>query len=248
MESLPLMLQGALVLLGCALSRYLWDISIVVASVVIGVTSLGFVFYLFIIVAGATSESCPYQTPGSYIFRHFGRQVWNAIRSAPSFVVSARFVIPLVLLQSGVISTILLDLHDHLRHRKIVPFLRCLVIKVPSEFAKDAYHCGRAAVRALFALLRSIYSVLNQRLGQQTPPDFQCISWTLQTFLDRPVRLAASEHLATITDLTGSDPTLAVDCFNVFVGCVGISISGLERVVMQGLERLSMVSAGCFFP
>ena len=34
MESLPLMLQGALLLLGCALSHYLWEVNITVASVV----------------------------------------------------------------------------------------------------------------------------------------------------------------------------------------------------------------------
>ncbi|KAF9777416.1 hypothetical protein BJ322DRAFT_659378 [Thelephora terrestris] len=56
MEALPLMLQAALLLLGCALSRYLWEINIVVASVVIGVTSFGVIFYLFIIIAGRPSR------------------------------------------------------------------------------------------------------------------------------------------------------------------------------------------------
>ena len=69
MESLPLMLQGALLLLGCALSRYLWETNTTIASVVLGVTSFGVLFYLFIIVAGAVSVSCPYQTPGARLFR-----------------------------------------------------------------------------------------------------------------------------------------------------------------------------------
>ena len=60
MESLPLMLQAALLLLGCALSRYLWGINLTVASVVLSVTLVGITFYAFIIVAGADSESCPY--------------------------------------------------------------------------------------------------------------------------------------------------------------------------------------------
>ena len=50
MESLPLMLQAALLLLGCALSRYLWEINTTVASVVLGVTSIGVLLYLFIII------------------------------------------------------------------------------------------------------------------------------------------------------------------------------------------------------
>ena len=69
MESIPLMLQVALLLLGCALSRYLWEINTAVASVVVGVTSFGVLFYTFIIVAGAVSVSCPYQTPGAQILR-----------------------------------------------------------------------------------------------------------------------------------------------------------------------------------
>ena len=57
------MLQAALLPLGCALSRYLWTISGIVPSVVIGVTSFGLISYLFIVVAGAISADCPYQTP-----------------------------------------------------------------------------------------------------------------------------------------------------------------------------------------
>ena len=70
MESLSVMLQAALLLLGCALSRYLWEINTTVASVVLGVTTLGSLFYLFILVAGAVSKNCPYQTPGANIIRH----------------------------------------------------------------------------------------------------------------------------------------------------------------------------------
>jgi len=70
MESLPLMLQVALLLLGCALSRYLWEYNTTVASVVVGVTSFGVLFYLFIVVAGVVSVNCPYQTPGADFIRH----------------------------------------------------------------------------------------------------------------------------------------------------------------------------------
>ena len=70
MESLPLMLQVALLLLGCALSRYLWEYNTTVASVVVGVTSFGVLFYLFIVIAGVASVNCPYQTPAADILRH----------------------------------------------------------------------------------------------------------------------------------------------------------------------------------
>jgi len=82
MESLPLMFQVGLLLLGCALSLYLWGINVTVASVVIGITSLGIIFYLLIVVAGTSSEICPYQTPGARILRH----ILHALRSVPPLI------------------------------------------------------------------------------------------------------------------------------------------------------------------
>ena len=75
MESLPLMLQFALLLLGCALSRYIWGIDTTVASVVLGVTSVGVFCYVLIMVAGSVSMSCPYQTPGAQILRCLWQKV-----------------------------------------------------------------------------------------------------------------------------------------------------------------------------
>ena len=70
MEALPLMLQVALLLLGCALSRYLWEINTTVASVVLSITAFGLLFYIFIVIAGAASENCPYQTPVANFLRY----------------------------------------------------------------------------------------------------------------------------------------------------------------------------------
>jgi len=44
-EFLPAMLQIALVLLGCALSQYLWTINRMVAGVIVAVTLFGFAFH-----------------------------------------------------------------------------------------------------------------------------------------------------------------------------------------------------------
>ena len=73
MDSLPVMLQFALLLLGCALSRYLWNVQRTVSGVVVGITSLGVLFYILILAAGAVYTSCPYQTPGSQIIR----RIWE---------------------------------------------------------------------------------------------------------------------------------------------------------------------------
>jgi hypothetical protein len=91
MEALPLMLQVALLLLGCALSRYLWEIDITVASVVLAVTSFGLIFYILVVVAGTISVVCPYQTPGARILRHISHKISHcillpALRSAPSVI------------------------------------------------------------------------------------------------------------------------------------------------------------------
>jgi len=76
-ESLSLMLQIALLLLGSALANYLWDIDVTIASVVLSATVFGVIFYAFIVVAGAFSMSCPYQTFGARVLRSLWRKVRN---------------------------------------------------------------------------------------------------------------------------------------------------------------------------
>ena len=71
MECLPLMLQIALLLLGYALSNYLFSMSRAVSGVVIGFTSFGLLFYLLIVSAATLSYNCPFQTPLSRIFHFF---------------------------------------------------------------------------------------------------------------------------------------------------------------------------------
>ena len=89
MESLPLMLQTTLLLLGCALSRCVWEIDVTIASAVLGVTSFGVIFYLFIVIAGTVSESCPYQTPAARVLRRIFRHFLSALHSASTFIVVA---------------------------------------------------------------------------------------------------------------------------------------------------------------
>ena len=253
MESLPLMLQAALLLLGCALSRYLWDISITVASVVVGVTSLGFAFYVFIIVAGAVSDSCPYQTPVSRILHHLGPKVWSII--APSVIYSVlNSVLQNALERSLVFKLVMVvevtdDSHPWWSRRETVPFLGTLVLAALS----DIYHFAQAVIWVLFTLPAGVYRLVrgaNSRLcsiwklrSETAPPNLRCISWTLQTSLDKPVHLTALEHLGTVTEFTGLDPVLVVDCFNVFVGCV--SFNNRKPVILRGLEQLASASIRC---
>jgi len=68
-ESLPVMLQLALLLLSCALSRHLWSISRTVAGVAVTATLLGATTYTCFTLAAILFHNCPYQTPASFIIR-----------------------------------------------------------------------------------------------------------------------------------------------------------------------------------
>ena len=68
-ESLPVMLQLALLLLGCALSMYLWTTCRTVAGVIVAVTLFGVASYIFLTLAATVYYNCPYQTPPSILAR-----------------------------------------------------------------------------------------------------------------------------------------------------------------------------------
>ena len=69
-DGLPIMLQIALLLLACGLSRYMWSVNTSVARVVISLTVLGLLFYVGIVAAGTSSYGCPFQTPVSIGLRY----------------------------------------------------------------------------------------------------------------------------------------------------------------------------------
>jgi len=94
-ESLPVMLQLALLLLGWALSQYLWTFSRTVGGVIIAVTALGVTLYAFLTLAAIICYDCPYQTPPSTFARtvikylthsdaRFARSLRSFIGSFPS--------------------------------------------------------------------------------------------------------------------------------------------------------------------
>jgi hypothetical protein len=80
-ESLPVMLQVALLLLACGLCKYIWSINVSVAYVLISLTGLGVVFYIAIVIAGTSSYACPFQTPSSSALRSQWRKVRGGILS-----------------------------------------------------------------------------------------------------------------------------------------------------------------------
>ena len=78
-ESLPLMLQAALLLLACGLCRHMWSINALVARTLISLTGLGVTFYIAIVIAGMSSYACPFQTPASIALHGLRKKVRGQI-------------------------------------------------------------------------------------------------------------------------------------------------------------------------
>ena len=89
-ESLPVMLQLAVLLLGCALSRYLWTIDRTIAGIILAITLLGVAIYILLTLAATIYYNCPYQTPPSMttrtIFKYLSHSNTTFARSLRSFI------------------------------------------------------------------------------------------------------------------------------------------------------------------
>ena len=91
-ESLPIMLQISLLLLSCGLCRHMWSICPPIAYTLITLTVLGILFYLTIVIAGASSYECPFQTPASTTLRDTWKKIQPhaALLSGPIITICAR--------------------------------------------------------------------------------------------------------------------------------------------------------------
>lgn len=245
MGLLPLMLQAALLLLGCALSKYLWNIDIIVASVVLGATSSGVALYLFILIAGATWGSCPYQTPGSRALRYLapaiishvgsaivglfeGSEVAEAARLSASYYRHGDRCKAMIVFSIGTLEALAIDVFQFLMW--------------PEKFVVKRLVAARAQT---LRLIRGVYRRLRSRTQTQTKAsDLRCISWIFQTSLDNAVHMSAFNYLASIPK-PDNLPALVAGCFRIFASC--ITANQGEVVVTPGLERLAILSAGGFF-
>jgi hypothetical protein len=239
MESLPLMLQGALFLLGCALSRYLWEINTTVASVILGVTSLGILFYLFIVIVGQCLQAVhiKHQDPGSF------NQLLSALALATIAVGHA-------FRDSETVGVFRVNARHYLPRGQIGGFLRDVLDELPPALASDGSHLWQVIIQSLVALVHQVYtwlpgtSALTHGVDQQaTLLDLHCTSWILQTSLDKNHHLSAMEHLVTILAQSNFDPSLVAGCFGAFISCLKV-VDGTVMVT-QGLEKLATLSAVC---
>ena len=262
MESLPLMLQVSLLLLGCALSRYLWEIDITIACVVLSVTSFGALFYLFIVVAGTVSDNCPYQTPTSNVFRYLGRKVRLGALLL-SIVRAGASALKNTFMKSQVTRTILANIkcyNSRPHTRNIMTFFSALVLGIPGAFANDVYRFGKFTIWVLINLPTKAYFFFyrvhrqiccpspspDPRPDQQSIVlDLRCISWILQTSLDKTVRMSAFNYLMSLPELALFHPSLVTSCFDIFTSCINVVNS--EVVTIQGLEELAILSGRSLF-
>jgi len=233
MKSIPLMLQGALLLFSCALFSYLWDINTTTASVVFGIVSFGALFHLFVLIAGATSSSCPYQTPGSHIL------LW-AIK------VVSRLPQALITLRANVVVCDPRQCKGDIKR-----FVKDFGSGTPSALAAGAFHLGQEAGRFFIDFVCRMYGRLSSWSPtpdqgpeqESTMLDLRCISWMLQMSPDEAAHLATMEYLASMQKLDDFDPALVIFCFNILMGCVNV-VNG-RAVVARGSEQLAKISALC---
>ena len=230
LESLPLMLQAGLLLLACALSRYLWDTNTTVGSVVIGITSFGVLFFLSIVAAGVASASCPYQTPAANILRHI------------PYIFGMFYSVVFPRIEASVCYYWLKGILFVCKEReslKVIILSFLTIVFLPLLLVMDIISIVLIIFRDLVEYVES-YSPESEQ--QTVVLDLHSITWVLQTSLDGPIRLSALDYLATLT-LPDVDPTLAAGCFDVLVGC--FKTTNGSAVITQGSEKLAAASALC---
>ena len=223
-------------------SLYFWRINSTIASVVLGATSFGAIFYLFILLAATTSVSCRYQTPGSRSLRSTASVVLAAVSSCGRVIERSRTAIMLRLN---------MEYYQPLRSRnQIKSFSKDILYETPSALAVDTFRLLRAAPWPLVARFLGAYAWLLGTIfkgsgqvpdGKTTVLDSQCISWILRTSPYKGVHQVTLKYFTTIITLEGLDPTLVADCFNVLIGCVKVVDSDI--VITPELEHFAVVSA-----
>ena len=251
MESLPLTLQIALLLLGSALSRYLWELQPTVSRVTVGVTSLGVLLYLVIVVAGSLYTSCPYQTPASQIIR----RIWRKFFRGP-------FTGSLVWLRQSIGKSYSLGTAWHwgdswvwiLLHPLFLPVTLvadcCLVMgyltsclyqhsKTSTVYLHQSIHHNHRASQALNANGHTKQELISYIL------DSHCIAWILETSLVKAVHVIALKFLATLPIFGESNPAVIIRCLDLLFSSVDVA-NGNRAVVLPGSEDLANAAATAF--
>jgi hypothetical protein len=264
MGSLPLLLQFSLLLLGCALSQYFWGLDTTIAAVALGATSFGVVAYTLILIVGALNKNCPYQTPGSHFIRYLWRR-WQSLRGSLHSTYSSFRVI-----RTESVSITLLRRDRRWSSEpwwskdNVGWYLMHVAPRLPVVLFHDLFSIFRIPIAFGFVSVRRTYHRLFVTSKSPEPLlpngtsleitsaferqihvlDSYCISWMLETSLDRDFNIIALELLMATYTFPTSDPTILLNCFNVLAGCV--TTVGKRVVAVRGLERLAEMAIACF--
>jgi len=234
-ESLPVMLQFALLLLGCALSRYLWTISRIVAGVSIAFTLLGVTSYIFFTLAATIYYDCPYHTPPSILTRTLTRYLAH---DGSTF---ARSVRSLIASLTGVYSCSIKTLSQ------VLISLRSGVCTALQNLG-----CGSGAPREIEHVPLAVVEPSNRLFGaisidrEVYNVDARCVYWVLSSTTDSDVIFSTVRFAADMIwypEIAGAlPPRILAD---LFLDCLmdGRVIPGkLEHASVIGMALASVLS------
>ena len=231
------MLQIALLLLFCALCKYMETINNSVAQVLIALTILGVAFYLGIIIAGASSYDCPFQTPGSFVLR----SSWTMIGPFLNPVIFS--VVATLRSLREVIQRCTLHIISRFSHINIQRHLHDLLERVQPRVLRVALRLPRTGLAMRLRPHRPFLPTIPQRPQSPitqgsilwlTPEDLVkirvvstddvlCVSWVLRNITD-PEALNAAIRLAGniwwFEDGVDADSSYGV-IVSIFHGCFG---------------------------
>ncbi|KAF9781595.1 hypothetical protein BJ322DRAFT_1127743, partial [Thelephora terrestris] len=230
-ESLPVMLQFALLLLGCALTLYLWTISQMVAGVILAFTLFGTASYAFFTLTATFHYDCPYQTPPSILIRAVIRRLEQ---SDPVFVRSLRWL-----------TSFLPSIKD------LIWLLGCLVSGLC--LGLRCFHCGSTVDGGAEGMEQVVPVVPYTRIFWDISVDLEvckgdcrCVWWVLDYTTDSDVIFSTARFAGDmiwypeIADVV-SLHVLADLFFSCFLN--GQVISGkLEQAIATGMALVSVVS------
>lgn len=225
-ESLPLMLQVALLFLTCGLSRYMWSVNTSVARVVISFTVLGSLFYVGIVIAGALSRECPFQTPASTALRDLRDSAIARKSSAALFSLSPSNVIPLIhaarrdtreLLRNlplpsvtSLLSATWLDARNGFvsASHRVYEIMRYLLYRVPAQTTPlpttvDDTTDGPLTPQYGPGLQARVWNL--NTIRSQNADDARCVPWALRNITD-PEAIDSAICLAGIIRWFDGDP------------------------------------------
>jgi len=213
-ESLPVMLQIALLLLACGLCKHMASVNTSVAGVLITLTALGVLFYIGIVIVGTTSYDCPFQTPVSTglqsLWNRFGHLVTPAllpiVGTGRSLLVALHHVWEVILCQ---VIHMLLWIPPIGMHHNSQDVQLPVVQQNPQEHTSwstslhnlwENIQCK--ILHAALHLPHSISSTIQEpttltRLQKGNTHDILCVSWILWNITD-PEALDAAIRLAGI--------------------------------------------------